>query len=46
MLSRPEDHAAFFVKHVIVSTIAAAFETYPEPDVAKVLGLCVPEPTD
>jgi len=38
--------AASFVKHVIVPTIAAAFETYPELDVAEVLSLCAPALTD
>src|SRR5262249_38954149 len=33
--------AASFVKRVIVPTIAAAFETYPELDVPEVSGLCV-----
>jgi|GraSoiStandDraft_29_1057270.scaffolds.fasta_scaffold1603968_2 hypothetical protein len=46
MPRRPEHRAASFVKRVIVPTIAAAFETYPELDVAEVLSLCVPALTD
>jgi hypothetical protein len=38
--------AASFVKHVIVPTITAAFETHPELDVAEVLNLCVPALAD
>jgi len=30
------------VKHVILPTITAAFETYPELDVAEILQLCAP----
>jgi hypothetical protein len=38
---RPTDRAEFVVRTWIVPTIAAAFETYPELDVADVLDRCV-----
>jgi hypothetical protein len=38
----PKDHADTFVETSIIPTVAAAFETYPELDVAEVLKLCVP----
>jgi hypothetical protein len=41
-MRRPKDRADVFAETGIVPVIAAAFETYPELDVTKVLELCLP----
>jgi hypothetical protein len=41
-MRNPKDRADVFVETWIIPTVAAAFETYPELDVAEVLKLCAP----
>jgi hypothetical protein len=44
-MRRPKDRADIFVATWIIPTVATAFETYPELDVAEVLKLCAPAPS-